>query len=146
MLSKEEYKKIFDILAEKYPKLFIVNSPLLLKLGIFDEIPADLKADLGKTKLRKFFRIYCTKEIYNKLHVLGADRYDLAGNRCGVVTKEHMELREEGIQNQKKKAKERKIHAANRSDNIESNAIDQKEDVKEKIESIHKKPKLGLKL
>jgi sRNA-binding protein len=126
ILNNEEYKKVFDILADRYPKLFMVDKPLLLKVGIFYEIPEELKVEVGRTKLRKFFQIYCTKKWYDKLHTLGADRYDLNGEKCGVVTKDHMALREEVNDNKMKKVQENGINSKALNDSIQSNTIDEK--------------------
>jgi sRNA-binding protein len=146
VLNKEEYKNVFDILVDRYPKLFIVDKPLLLKVGIFYEIPEELKVEVGKTKLRKFFQIYCTKIGYDKLHILGADRYDLNGEKCDVVTKEHMELRKKVIPNKNKNLKKIESNVETLHDTTKINPIDGKEVVNGRVKSINKKPKLGLRI
>ena len=87
MLLEKQYKDIFNILARNYPKLFIKNKPLLLKVGIYHDISTDIKVKIGRTKLRKFLRTYCTKEEYDNLHKEGAARYDSNGKKYGIVTK-----------------------------------------------------------
>lgn len=88
ILAKEEYKQIFFELVDKYPQLFIRNKPLLLKIGIHQDIVADGKISINKTKLSKFFYVYCKKKEYGKLHVKGGVRYNLKGEESGFVTKE----------------------------------------------------------
>ncbi|WPX97162.1 ProQ/FinO family protein [Candidatus Bandiella euplotis] len=96
---KEEYEEVFSMLAEKYPKLFKKNSPLLLKVGVSQDILADMGDKIDKKRLRKFFQSYCTEKRYVDLHIAGTPRYDLNGEECGIVSEEHVVLREQAKTN-----------------------------------------------
>ena len=51
----------FDELSKHYPKLFIKDKPLLLKIEIHRDIFTDYKLSVSKREVRKFLHRYVNK-------------------------------------------------------------------------------------
>ena len=86
------YNKVFNELSKHYPKLFIKDKPLLLKVEIHRDIFKDYKLSVSKREVRKFLHRYVNSKTYQALHIENAARYDLLGEESGVVTKENLDL------------------------------------------------------
>jgi ProP effector len=84
----EDVTKIISLLAERFPKCFVVyqwrRRPL--KLGIHKDILAVL--DIAPADLSFALRFYCGNEGYLRNSLKGAWRVDLDGNVTGIVTAE----------------------------------------------------------
>ena len=91
LLTDEEYKKVFEELSDKYPKLFIKDRVLIMKKGIHRDIFDDSGLRFSKTMIRKFLQLYSEKMKYRELHIENTPRYDLEGKKVGAVTKEDVE-------------------------------------------------------
>jgi len=153
------YKKILSELVNLYPKLFIEDKPLLLKLGIHKDIFEDYKLSVTRAELRKFLSFYVNNKQYQELHIKNATRYDLIGQEAGVVTQEQIDsllkIKEEkkkyiALKKAKKeKAKKDKADKFNQEKyNKSSLTTAHKDSTKEsdKFKSYHgNKPKLSLK-
>ena len=83
---------VFDELSKHYPKLFIKDKPLPLKVGIHIDIFKDYQLSVSKRDVRKFLHRYVNSKTYQELHIENAVRYDLLGEESGVVTKENLDL------------------------------------------------------
>ena len=119
------YNKVFNELSKYYPKLFIKNKPLLLKVEIHSDIFKEYKLSVSKREVRKFLHRYVNSTIYQALNIENAIRYDLLGKESGVVTKEHIDLMAKRKEERKKRIGTRKVE-------------------KEKVQSCNvTKPKLG---
>ena len=88
MLTREEIKQILELLREKFPSAFSKKEFLILKKGIDLDICKSENIKINRTKLRTFLSIYTAHPGYRKIHVVGANRYDLKGNIVGQVTEE----------------------------------------------------------
>ncbi len=88
MLTREKIKQILDLLRERFPGAFSKKEFLVLKKGIDLDICKDNKININRTKLRTFLSIYTAHPGYRKIHVVGANRYDLKGDIVGQVTEE----------------------------------------------------------
>jgi sRNA-binding protein len=88
MLTKEEIKQILELLRERFPGAFSKKEFLILKKGIDLDICKDNDININRTKLRTFLRNYTGHPGYMKVHVVGANRYDLKGDIVGQVTEE----------------------------------------------------------
>ena len=145
IMTEDAYNKVFEELSTKYPKLFIKDAPMLLKIGVFHDIVKDMQleptnnpvidiavmtsnhgssdgAKLNKTLLRKFLQIYCSQQNYKKLHIEGAKRYDISGKEVDVVTAEQVESMKQNLAaiEVKRKEKAKKKNEA-RNQNNKSN-------------------------
>ena len=92
LLPPEEYNKVFDVLSHKYPKFFIEGKVFIFKKGIHRDIFNDGRSNLSRTVIRKFLTLYSRQSKYRKIHIENTLRYDLKGNKAGIVTKEDVEF------------------------------------------------------
>ncbi|WP_108650541.1 RNA chaperone ProQ [Dongshaea marina] len=104
-------KQVVVYLTEKFPNCFIAQGEAKpLKIGIFQDLAERLKdeSELSKTTLRAALRQYTSSWRY--LHGLkaGAERVDLDGNPCGVLTEEHVEHAQAALKESKDRAYARK--------------------------------------
>ena len=85
LMSQEEYKKLFDELCIKYPKVFDSNNKRvrILAIGIHRVIRNELGWSAKTT--RNFFAIFCNAKKYKKTRIKGAKRYNLSGKIVGEV-------------------------------------------------------------
>lgn len=85
-LTQKEYKDILTELQTTYPKCF--TTPLsILATGIHKQLfKGNINTRYSKTKLRYFFKLYCTTKEYKNGLKIGANRHDLDGNVTGQVT------------------------------------------------------------
>lgn len=86
------YNKVFNELSKHYPKLFIQDKPLPLKVGIHRDIFREYKLSVSKREVRKFLHRYINSKKYQERHIENAVRYNLLGEESGVVTKENLDL------------------------------------------------------
>ena len=86
------YNKVLNELSNHYPKLFIKDSPLLLKVGIHRDIFKDYKLSVSRREVRKFLHCYVNSKTYQNLHIENVIVYDLLGEESSIVTKEHINL------------------------------------------------------
>lgn len=151
-LSSESYNKVFNALAHEYPKLFNKHEVKLLKVGIKKEIVANDNITITKSQLAKFLKVYCSSSEYKKLHVENAKRYDLEGNKFGVVTREQIEglvrLREQAKKNrelkkQKQQELSKKLEGKNNNNN---DKVENKNTSKEQKNSLYSKANKDLKV
>ena len=140
LLSPEDYNKVFDVLSQKYPKLFIRDKSFIFKKGIHRDIFDNGGFDFNKTVIRKFLQLCIEKKEYRDLHVENTPRYDLEGSKVGIVTKEDVELyakTQEEIKKRIEQKQSNKLNCTKTSD----------QGVKLKpTNANYSKPKLGLKI
>ena len=113
-LASEKLKsnrEVVNYLVEKFPECFIAEGEAKpLKIGIFQELAAELKDDpkVSKTILRSALRQYTASWRY--LHGLkaGAIRIDLKGNPCGELEQEHIDHAKQTLKESKERAFARK--------------------------------------
>ena len=86
------YNKVFNELLNHYPKLFIKDKLLLLKIRIYQDIFKDYKLLVSKRKARKFLYRYVNSKTYQELHIANAIKYDLLGEESCIITKEYINL------------------------------------------------------
>ena len=130
------YNKVFNELSKYYPKLFIKNQPLLLKVGIHRDIFKDYKLSVSKVEIRKFLYRYVRSYEYQTLHIENRNRYDLLGEKSGIVTKEHISLPDRVEEEKRKKVNKEKVKNENTTFSQERY---------NKLKPYHfNKPKLGL--
>ena len=103
------YNKVFDELSKYYPKLFIKDKPLLLKVGIHSDIFKEYKLSASKGEVRKFLHGYVNSRVYQALHIENAVRYNLQDEESGIVTKEHIDLMAKRKEERKKRIDTRKV-------------------------------------
>lgn len=89
-IDRDRYQTTREMLHAKFPDCIGkdgVNSKRPLKIGIVRDLYA---ADLGisNAEVRNFLRAYTSGLKYLKSISKGGDRYDLAGQPCGVITPE----------------------------------------------------------
>ena len=131
------YNKVLNELSKNYPKLFIKNQPILLKVGIHKDIFKDYKLSVSKVEIRKFLYRYVRSYQYQTLHIENGNRYNLLGEESGIVTKEHVDLPNRVEEERTKKINKEKVRKN------EDNKFNQER--YNKLKSYHiNKPKLGL--
>jgi|SRR6516225_5743445 ProP effector len=83
--------ELIGVLAERFPACFAVNPSYRrpLKLGIHNDILAQLGETITPRGLSDALRIYVGNIKYLKALVAGADRVDLNGMPVGTVSAEH---------------------------------------------------------
>jgi ProP effector len=85
---------LVGVLAERFPAAFAVNPCYRqpLKLGIHNDILAQLGETITPRDLSVALRIYVSTSKYLKALVAGANRIDLNGMPVGTVTAEHADI------------------------------------------------------
>ena len=144
LLSPEDYNKVFDALSQKYPKLFIKDKSFIFKKGIHRDIFNNGGFDFNKTVIRKFLQLCIEKKEYRELHIENTPRYDLKGNKAGIVTKEDVELYAKTQEEIKKRIEQKRSNKLAREQNLVKIS-----DQGVKLKSTNtncSKPKLGLKI
>ncbi len=87
-------KELIAYLSECFPACFIAEGEAKpLKIGIFQDLAARLVDDpkVSKTLLRSALRQYTSSWRYLHGLKVGAERVDLDGQPCGVLSEEHIE-------------------------------------------------------
>ena len=74
---------------------------MYLKKGVNQDIFNDTELKFSKTVIRKFLKLYTEQKKYVELHIENTPRYDLEGNKAGLVTKEDVESLAKNDKNQK---------------------------------------------
>ena len=144
LLSPEDYDKVFDVLSQKYPKLFMRDKSFIFKKGIHRDIFSNGGFDFNKTVIRKFLQLCIEKKEYRDLHIENTPRYDLEGNKVGIVTKEDVELYAKTQEEIKKRIEQKQRNKLAIEKNL---AKDSDKSIKLKSTNAnYSKPKLGLKI
>ena len=144
LLSPEDYDKVFDVLSQKYPKLFMRDKSFIFKKGIHRDIFSNGGFDFNKTVVRKFLQLCIEKKEYRDLHIENTPRYDLEGNKVGIVTKEDVELYAKTQEEIKKRIEQKQRNKLAIEKNL---AKDSDKSIKLKSTNAnYSKPKLGLKI
>ena len=149
LLSPENYNKIFDVLSQEYPKLFIKDQVLILKKRLHRDIFNDGRSNLSRTVIRKFLTLYSRQSKYRQIHIENTVRYDLNGNKAGIVTKEDVGFIYKNTLITKKQIahKKSKGQEQNFNDKInKENKFNNKSSTLKSINSNDNKPKLGIKV
>ena len=94
-----DFKAIYDELYSKFPQVINLDKPVLLALGIKQELSK--ATGISITTLRRWLAQYFSKSKYYSLHKEGAIRYNLQGLESGIVTADQCE----GIQKYLEKSK-----------------------------------------
>ena len=110
-MPRAKIESILKALQETYPQTFPIDSYLILKRGIDLDICKDDKININRTKLRKFLKIYTFNLNYQQVHVIGAKRYDLAGEVVGEVIKERIVSLKKNLELRNKKKEFIQKHA-----------------------------------
>ncbi|KGQ69761.1 hypothetical protein OA57_08955 [Chelonobacter oris] len=124
-------KEIIAYLAQKFPLCFSLEGETKpLKIGIFQDLAAALEDDekVSKTQLRHALRQYTSNWRYLHGCKAGAERVDLAGNRCGVLEQEHADHAAEQLQQAKARVAQRKaqLRAAAKAKQADKDKADKK--------------------
>ena len=144
LLSPEDYNKVFNVLSQKYPKLFIKDKSFIFKKGIHRDIFSNGGFDFNKTVIRKFLQLCIEKKEYRELHIENTPRYDLNGNKAGIVTKEDVELYARTQEEIKKRIEQKQSNKLAREKNLAK--ISDKGVKLKSTNTNYNKPKLGLKI
>lgn len=78
-------------LITHWPQLFSLDHPQPLKIGIADDILADIKAcelDLTRARVSAALMFYTQNAAYQEAVLTGGSRFDLSGQPCGEITAE----------------------------------------------------------
>lgn len=155
IMPPEQYNEVFEELSTQYPKLFIKDKILLLKVGLHKDIFEEYKLTVTRGAVRRFFKLYTGSKKYRELHIENAIRYDLEGNESGVVSKEHIELaaqRKKDIEKQREAKKtaafERKKQNNKKGEHKNADQAQEKKPLNStdsKLKMHGEKPKLGIK-
>ena len=144
LLSPEDYDKVFDVLSQKYPKLFMRDKSFVFKKGIHRDIFSNGGFDFNRTVIRKFLQLCIEKKEYRDLHIENTPRYDLEGNKVGIVTKEDVELYTKTEEEIKKRIEQKQKNKLAREKNLDK--VSDKS-IRLKLNNTnYTKPKLGLKI
>lgn len=111
-------KEIIAFLATKFPACFSVEGQAApLKVGVFQEIAAQLTEEDGvsKTRLRQALRHYTSSWRYLKSIKLGAQRLDLAGEKVAEITQEEADYAAKTLQESQEKFGKKVKKPANKS-------------------------------
>lgn len=84
-----DFKAIYDELHSKFPEVINLDKPVLLALGIKQEISK--ATGISVTILRRWLAQYFRKSKYYTMHKEWAIRYTLHGSESGVVTADQCE-------------------------------------------------------
>jgi sRNA-binding protein len=87
-LSQGRYGEILGQLGVRYPEIFNISEPKILKIGIHKDIIADGCGISGKD-IRRFCARYTRKNAYLRKLNLGCKRYNLQGEIVGEVSDEN---------------------------------------------------------
>lgn len=98
-----DFKVIYDELHSKFPEVINLDKPVLLALGIKQELSK--ATGISVTIVRGWLAQYFRKSKYYKLHKEGAIRYTLQGSESGIVTADQCE----GVQKYLEKSKKPQI-------------------------------------
>jgi sRNA-binding protein len=90
-------KEILAALQVNYPKDFPANEIKLLKVAIHSDIKKEAKLEVSNKEVSRFFYWYCNTKDYVALHLENAPRYDLQGEKMGLVTSEQIEAKNKEI-------------------------------------------------
>ena len=115
-----------------------------MKKGIHRDIFNNGGFDFNKTVIRKFLQLCIEKKEYRELHIENTPRYDLKGNKAGIVTKEDVELYAKTQEEIKKRIEQKRSNKLAREKNLVKIS-----DQGVKLKSTNtncSKPKLGLKI
>jgi sRNA-binding protein len=144
LLFPEDYDKVFDVLSQKYPKLFIRDKSFIFKKGIHRDIFNNGGFDFNRTVVRKFLQLCIEKKEYRDLHIDNTPRYDLEGNKVGIVTKEDVELYAKTQEEIRKRIEQKQSNKLAREKNLAK--ISDKSVKLKSTNTNYSKPKLGLKI
>ena len=86
--TKEEVATTTQALAEKYPKLFNIETPKPLKVGVLEDILA-LDNNWNGLLLKRAIKIYVRTEAYYLACANENHRYDLKGKKSGELSAEN---------------------------------------------------------
>ncbi|RKS84716.1 ProP effector [Orbus hercynius] len=101
-------KEVIVYLSNRFPQCFSIEGEAKpLKVGIFQDLAERLADDeqLSKTKLRSVLRSYTASWRYLYCLKTGANRVDLDGQPCEVITPEQAEHAQAQLKESKEKAK-----------------------------------------
>lgn len=120
-LTLKTSKEIINYLADAYPECFSKEGEAKpLKIGIFYDLVQRLGDDSGisKVRLRSALRAYTLSWRY--LHGLkeGAERIDLDGNSCGMLSAEHAEHARLQLKEDKEKLKAKRQESRSKKTSI----------------------------
>lgn len=99
-------KELIVYLSECFPACFVAEGEAKpLKIGIFQDLAARLTDDpkVSKTLLRSALRQYTSSWRYLHGLKVGAERVDLDGLPCGVLSEEHVEHAKQALKESKDK-------------------------------------------
>jgi sRNA-binding protein len=147
LLSPEDYNKVFDYLSKKYPKLFIKDEVFVFKKGVNQDIFNDTELKFSKTVIRKFLKLYTEQKKYVELHIENTPRYDLEGNKAGLVTKEDVESlakKRQEIKKQLAAKKSKKLEQKKYNKTSKESKSNNQDSKPESVNTNNHKSKLGL--
>lgn len=87
--TKEEISSAIALLEKKYPKLFSMENPKPLKVGVFNEVV--VSGDWNKQLLKKALRTYVQSKAYYLSCSSASYRYDLNGDKVGEISADNKE-------------------------------------------------------
>ena len=101
----ERRKEALAFLCEALPKCFSTENPKPLKIGILEDVAAELgkEAPYSKTRLRRAIQFYCGSNKYLKATANGGHRVDLDGKKAGEITQAQQDYATKAQESRKRK-------------------------------------------
>jgi sRNA-binding protein len=87
-ISRQDVDATIELLCERFPRCFFMfeRKRLPLKVGIFDDIAAQLEGAIESRLLSAALTHYCCNLAYRAAQLEGVARIDLDGNPAGAVS------------------------------------------------------------